>query len=125
MKDKKKSIPKPRGMSLEQKQRLISDMIRDAIADLTKARLILAEGGWQDTTDMLTALTMTQFGKLNANYARQWIWQLAKERGATRGDLHLVRATPELREARPVNPTTRAKRNKSQTAENPPCKPRT
>jgi len=118
MKDKKKSKPiKPRGMSLEEKHRLISDMIRDAIAELTKARLILAEGGWEETTDMLTAMTLTNFGKLNANYARQWIWELATERGATREDLHHVRAAPELRDARPVDPTTRAKRMKSQKAE--------
>lgn len=118
MTDKKKKSKPPRpAMSLEVKQRLISDMIRDAIADLTKARLILAEGGWDETTDMLTAMTLTNFGKLNANYARQWIWELATERGATRADLHLVRTTPELRETRPVDPPTRAKRMKSQKTE--------
>jgi hypothetical protein len=97
-------------MSPEEKQRVITDMIRDAIADLTKARLILAEGGWQDTTDLLIAMTLTNFGELNAKYARQWMWEIAREKGANRIDLQLVRAAPELREARPDNPAQKTKR---------------
>lgn len=116
MKDKKKSIPiKPRGMSPEARQQLVSDSLRDAIRELTTAQIMLAEGAWENTTDLLAAMTMTRYGRNNANDARRDMWERAKERGATKKDLQLVRATPALYKAH-----AQTQRSKSKATEEDP-----